>query len=87
MTMKGESLIERVCIANADPVHPVYHAIGRFEGLATTQTTRCGGAEVDRMFGINSIRLDHAKLFARPCGRCFPQDKPIYWPSEMQDYE
>ena len=70
-------MTERVCIANADTKKPIFHKIGEFENHrdgGLFQTTGCNIATVHWMFGIDSIRREHAECFAVPCQRCFPEE-------------
>lgn len=55
---------------------PTYHDYGRIKHLDGTHTgdvTRCGLVMYDgETRYVARLRRDHADLFAKPCGRCFP---------------
>lgn len=58
---------------------PRYHDYGRIKESDDAQTadvTKCGLTLYDggRTRYAALLRRDHADKFAKPCGRCFPED-------------
>jgi hypothetical protein len=65
---------ERACIAVGDYDRPKYHRIGRIEWRADGEWFTACGHPISNVYGIKSIRREHAALWASPCRICFKED-------------